>query len=199
MFARTACAVFFALTPACLYDKEGTQGLPCNVDEDCAAQACVDGICGGGTSTDDTDGEVEDDDGGESSGVFDDMPTPQSPPEPCSPATQTCVGSNDLAVCSDDRKLRTFQCEAFCGPDDPVTTCAESPLDGVEYCWCASVGRPSFTCGASCSFDTDCSPGESCFQLTTGFQCAPTSCQGCFDAGQSCGWYEATCKFTGCG
>jgi len=188
------------LSAGCIYDGEGTEGLPCNTNADCDVLSCVEGVCGGAesasTGSSDTDVGSE---SGSDEGSGGGEPTPQSPPEPCTRGTQTCVGDNALSTCSDDQKLSTYACEAFCGPDDPAETCAQSPLDGVDYCWCQSTGRPSSTCGDACSFDSDCSPGESCFPLTSGSRCAPSSCQSCFDDGLSCGWYEATCKFTGCG
>lgn len=200
MRARMLIALVLGLLPGCLYDGEGTAGLPCIVDNDCAALACIDDVCGGapGSSGLDTDGDTEDDESGGMDQA--DEPTPQNPPEPCIPETQSCVGSSALSYCTEDAKLTTTRCEGICGPEDPVVGgCQPSPLDGVDYCWCESVGTPSDTCGDGCSGDWDCDGGESCLSLTTGSSCAPSACQGCFDNGQQCGWLTASCKFTGCG
>ncbi len=200
MRARMLILATLGLFAGCLYDGEGTEGLPCFVDDDCAALSCIEGFCGGMVGSTGLDEDTDDADE-ESGGMGElDEPTPQSPPEPCTPETQSCAGSNALSYCTDDAKLVTTRCEGICGQGDPVAGgCQPSPLDGVDYCWCESVGTPSDTCGDACSGDWDCDAGESCFSLTSGSRCAPSTCQGCFDSGQSCGWYEATCKFTGCG
>ncbi len=184
----------------CLYDGEGTQGLPCNVDADCGAQVCVDSVCGGGAALTVADTEPTGGTGDESTGS-DEGPTAQQLPEPCTPGHQACLGSNAMEVCDDDGKLYSFACEAWCGMGNPPQgSCQADPRDGVESCWCASQGGPpSGTCGNSCTYDGECAGGERCWALTSGNKCAPAACGGCFDAGVGCTWLNDSCQFESCG
>lgn len=188
-----------ALLPACLYNGEGTAGLPCNEDADCGAQACIDQICGGASAL---AAGVEDESGEDESGEdeSDEGPTPQELPEPCEEGHQACLGSNAMEIC-DGGKLISFECEWWCGMDNPPQDgCQADPRDGVESCWCASQGgAPSGTCGDYCTTNSDCSSGETCWSLTSGNMCAPSSCGGCFDAGQGCTWLVDSCQFQACG
>ena len=189
------------LLSACLYDGEGTAGLPCNVDDDCGAQACIDQICGGASALtaagDDEDESGEDESGEDES---DERPTPQELPEPCEDGHQACIGSGAMEVC-DNGKLISFECEWWCGMDSaPQGGCQADPRDGVESCWCESQGGPpSGTCGDFCNSNSDCAAGETCWSLTSGDMCAPSACGGCFDNGLGCTWLNGSCQFEGCG
>lgn len=196
----TLCLVC-ALPAACLYDGEGTEGLPCNADADCGAHACVDQVCGGPAGAPLGEGSSG---GGSSeggSGGSDEGPTPQQLPQPCASGHQACIGSNAMEVCDEDGKLRSFECEAWCGMDNPPQGgCQADPRNGVESCWCESQGGPpSGTCGDTCSSDFDCAAGERCWSLTSGSECAPSACGGCFDSGIGCTWLTDSCQFEGCG
>src|SRR5690606_5675957 len=89
---------------ACLFDGEGTKGLPCNVDADCGAQRCVEGTCGGADAATTGTGEES---GEESTGEPVDE---QQLPEPCEDGHMACLGSNAMEIC-EDGKLHQFQCE----------------------------------------------------------------------------------------
>lgn len=178
---------------ACLFDGEGTKGLPCNVDADCGAQRCVEGTCGGADAATTGTGEES---GEESTGEPVDE---QQLPEPCEDGHMACLGSNAMEIC-EDGKLHQFQCEWWCGMGNAVEGgCQADPRDGHEECWCASSGGPpSGTCENTCSSSSDCSSGESCLDTSVGRRCLPAECGGCFVGGQSCSWYTGSCKFAQC-
>lgn len=206
MHASTIICSLFALASAgCLYTGEGTEGLPCNTRSDCGAQSCIDGFCGGAPLDTDTDTDAAADTeyeepGDESSSSGQAPPTEQMLPTACTPGLQECVGSNAISICTDDGKLRSFGCEAVCGPDDTVLGgCQPNPLDGIDYCYCASSGGPpSGTCRSACSSDFDCSPGEDCLSTTSGSVCLPSECGGCFAQELICSSYPASCLFVSC-
>lgn len=188
------------LSSGCLYDGEGTAGLPCNVDADCSAQQCVDHICGGEAAA--VESGFVDSDGDSGSGSDDDdAPTAQEFEDACQAGTQACVGSNAISVCSDDGQLRSFACEASCGMGNAVQGgCQTDPRDGVDYCWCESTnGPPNSTCGTPCSSDFECAGHERCFAFSDGSQtCGPSACQSCFDGGTSCQWFGHNCSGAQC-
>lgn len=207
MDTRIIQLAFLISACGCLYTGEGTEGLPCNTRDDCDAQACIDGACGGLALDTDaaTDGDTDTD--GEFSGEDDEStaaevppPTEQMLPTACAAGFQECIGSNAISVCTDDGKLRSFACEAACGPEDSVLGgCQTSPLDGNDYCYCASTGGPpSGTCRGACSGDFDCSAGESCYSTTSGSVCLPSQCGGCFAQEQLCSSYPDSCLFVSC-
>jgi hypothetical protein len=57
----------------------------------------------------------------------------------------------------------------------------------------------SETCVMSCSSSVDCGPGESCLDSEIGFICLPSSCQSCWDVGETCTYDASSCGFVGCG
>jgi len=123
-----ACVALLGL-PGCLYDGEGTRGLPCNVDADCGAQQCVERICGG------PDAGSGDESAGESGSETGEPPTPQSFDEPCTPGDRRCLGNNTLEFCDDNAKLSTFRCEAACGMGVATLGCGPGN-EGLDVCFC---------------------------------------------------------------
>ncbi len=190
---------------ACLYDGKGTAGLPCNVDADCSAYYCIEGICGGPDAAA-TEGATEaateatTGDGGTSATEADDAPTPQMLPEPCVDGATQCLGDNAMSECVDG-KLHRDWCEGVCGEGNPpLGGCQPDPRDGHEQCWCTSDGGPpSATCGTPCAGDGDCNPGEFCADLlSTGWTCIAAGCADCFADLLSCYSHPDSCSFGGC-
>ena len=144
MYRPQTTLAFLALlaVPACLYDGSGTRGLPCNIDNDCGAQMCIEKVCGGPDARDDDafddegeesdDGEDEDDDDDENDDASE--VTEQEFDPPCTPGVQTCIGDNAIEWCGDDEKLRRARCEAACGPEVEPLGCWTQ--DGNDYCFC---------------------------------------------------------------
>lgn len=192
----TISVTLLAQVTGCLYDDEATGGLPCNVDADCDALHCIEGLCGGPSDGFESDSNASDESGNEDG----DRPPAQEPPQQCTPGTQECIASNVIQICSDDRKLSTWECEAYCGMDDRVDGgCQTNPHDGLDRCWCESTGGPpSTTCQQHCSNHSDCSLGESCFPTTEGNICLPVQCSGCFSNEQICQAFTLTCGFVDC-
>ena len=115
---------------ACVYDGEGTKGLPCNVDSECSALQCVEKVCGGPQ-----DGATDESGGDESDAGR--PPTEQIFDDPCTPGQRECIGPNSIRFCDDNAKLRTYQCEHECGEGNPVDGgCRTDPDDGLDYCFC---------------------------------------------------------------
>ncbi len=139
---RTLLLPAFALVvPACLYDGDGTRGLPCNTDLECGGdQLCVDHVCGGPAAAG-TTGEGGSDGDASSSGN-DAATLPGGDDEDvrtmCEPSETQCVGDNTLRECGADGKLSTTDCEGVCGYGSRARGCHTLP-SGTDGCYCLNA------------------------------------------------------------
>jgi len=148
--------ILAAAASGCLFNGAETEGLPCNINADCAnGLHCVEWVCGGPRLEATTEGGSDEsdssgDDESSTPAQDDDMDGAR---EECVPEDTRCIDDDTVRQCTDDGKLQTIGCPGWCGEATPTIGCRDAGAG--EQCYCTFERQPCSSEGA-----LDCASGN---------------------------------------